>query len=320
MVAKGKGLEIKRRQFDDEVIRAKAAYAASGMAAPPNLDQQVLDNLIGAKLVLGKATDADRAKGKEEFEKFIQKRKTDAKLTDEEFNQQVGRQLRLQRQTREEWEKQSTDQATIRAALERELKVNISDEEVKKFYDDNPSKFEQPEMVHVSHILLSTRDLIATPPTDLPEDKKAAKHKRAEEVLKRAKAGEDFAKLAKEFSEDPNMKTKGPEATLPRGQMGVPIEFDAAAFSLKTNQLSDIVTTQYGYHIIKLLEKIPARKDELEKAAPQIKKLLEAQARDKQIPDYVAKLKKDAAVEVLDEKLKLPDLPPAKGDAKGGAK
>ena len=271
-------------------------------------------------MVLGKATDADRAKGKEEFEKFIQKRKTDAKLTDEEFNQQVGRQLRLQRQTREEWEKQSTDQATIRAALERELKVNISDEEVKKFYDDNPSKFEQPEMVHVSHILLSTRDLIATPPTDLPEDKKAAKHKRAEEVLKRAKAGEDFAKLAKEFSEDPNMKTKGPEATLPRGQMGVPIEFDAAAFSLKTNQLSDIVTTQYGYHIIKLLEKIPARKDELEKAAPQIKKLLEAQARDKQIPDYVAKLKKDAAVEVLDEKLKLPDLPPAKGDAKGGAK
>src|SRR5436309_1316391 len=148
VVAKGKGLEIKRRQFDDEVIRAKAAYAASGMAAPPNLDQQVLDNLIGAKLVLGKATDADRAKGKEEFEKFIQKRKTDAKLTDEEFNQQVGRQLRLQRQTREEWEKQSTDQATIRAALERELKVNISDEEVKKFYDDNPSKFEQPEMVH----------------------------------------------------------------------------------------------------------------------------------------------------------------------------
>ena len=81
-----------------------------------------------------------------------------------------------------------------------------------------------------------------------------------EGLLKRARAGEDFAKLAKEYSEDPGSKDKGGEYKFPRGQM-VP-EFEAAAFSLGTNQVSDIVTTRFGYHIIKLSEKIPARKVE----------------------------------------------------------
>src|SRR5207248_9897523 len=122
------------------------------------------------------------------------------------------------------------------------------------------------------------------------EVQKTAKHKQLEGILKRAREGEDFAKLAKEYSEDVVSKEKGGEYTFPRGQM-VP-EFEAAAFSLNTNQISDIVTTQFGYHIIKLSEKIPAKKMEFAKVAPDIKEGLKQQAMQKLIPDYMDKLKK----------------------------
>src|SRR5204862_2482637 len=131
------------------------------------------------------------------------------------------------------------------------------------------------------------------------------KDKGAEALLKRARAGEDFAKLAKDNSEDRGSKDKGGEYQFPRGQM-VP-EFEAAAFSLKTNEVSDIVTSQFGYHIIKLSEKIPAKKVELAKVAPKVKDYLaqqQMQKRQQEIQDYMTKLKKDADVQILDEKLK----------------
>src|SRR5260370_23096101 len=156
----------------------------------------------------------------------------------------------------EERGKNRTEEAPGEGVLEGELKVNVTDADVKKFYDDNPAKFEQPEMVRASHILLGTKDQSSG--TDLSDDQKKAKRKQIDDILKRARDGEDFAKLAKEYSEDPGSKDKGGEYTFPRGQM-VP-EFEAAAFSLKTNQVSDVVTTQFGYHIIKLSEKLPPKK------------------------------------------------------------
>jgi len=184
--------------------------------------------------------------------------------------------------------------------------VNVTDADVRKYFDDNPARFEEPEMVRASHILLMTTDPKTN--TELTEDQKTAKHKEMEGLLKRARAGEDFAELAKKYSEDPGSKDKGGEYKFPRGQM-VP-EFEAAAFSLGTNQVSDIVTTRYGYHIIKLSEKIPAKKVEFEKAASDIKEGLTQQELQKQFPDYLDKLKKEAGVEILDEKLKAQELPP----------
>src|SRR6266700_2264169 len=201
--------------------------------------------------------------------------------------------------------------------LERELKFNITDEDVKKFYDESPAKFEQPAMVRASHILLATKD--QTSGAELSDAQKTAKHKQMEGILKRARDGEDFAKLAKEFSEDAASKDKGGEYTFPRGQMVA--EFEAASFSLKTNQVSDIITTQFGYHIIKLSEKLPAKKMEMAKVSQDIKDYLKGQAVQKQLPEYMEKAKKDADVQILDEKLKpvasaLEALPAGKTDEK----
>jgi peptidyl-prolyl cis-trans isomerase C len=330
VVAKGKGLEIKRSQLDADVVRAKSMYNSRQQPAPSDLDAQVLERLVGFQLIMAKATPEDRAAGKELFEKNIQRAKTEAKLTDKEFNDKLAPQLLLQNLTREEWDKQQIDQTTVPVVLKRELKVSASDEEAKKFYDENPSKFEQPEMVRASHVLISTRDNATN--SELSEEKKKEKRKLAEDILKRARAGEDFAKLAKDYSDDPGSKDKGGEYTFPRGQM-VP-EFETAAFSLKTNEVSDIVTTQFGYHIIKLSEKMPAKKMELAKVSSDIKDYLSQQELQSKIPDYITKLKADANLEILDPKLKLKEFPDAanppsahplptpatKADAKSGSK
>ena len=313
VVAKGKGIEIKRSQVDTALIGVKAGLNAQGRSVSPDqmlqFERQVLNDIIGLQILLSKATDADRAKGKELFQKGLDRLKKDNKLTDEEFDQKLATSIRVQGTTRAEWDKQRLDQSTAGAVLERELKVNITDEDVKKFYDENPAKFEQPEMVRASHILIGTKDQATN--SELNEEQKKAKHKLAEDVRKRAVAGEDFAKLAKEYTDDPGSKDKGGEYTFPRGQM-VP-EFEAAAFSLGTNQVSDIVTTQFGYHIIKLSEKIPAKKVELAKVSDDLKEGLKSQELQKQLPDYLEKAQKEANIVILDERLKVAEpLEPAK--------
>jgi parvulin-like peptidyl-prolyl isomerase len=261
--------------------------------------------LIIQQLILSKATDPDRVKGKEAFQQRVAKAKTDSGLSDEEFDKRISMTF-FGSETRAQWDKQRTDEATLPIILERELKVTITDDDVKKFYDapTNTAAFEQPEMVRASHILLMTQDPATHQP--LPADKKAEKKKQMEDILKQAKAGTDFADLAKKYSEDPGSKDKGGEYTFPRGQMMK--EFEDTAFSLKTNEISDIIETTYGYHIIKLSEKIPAKKVDFDKVKDGIREHLVQLAFAKQLPAFTSKMVKDADIQILDEKLKNTDL------------
>ena len=302
-IVKGKGFEIKRSQLDDAVTSIRSTAIARGQTIPPEqmtmMEQQVLERLIQIQLLLAKASDPDKAKGEETSGKRFENVKTRAGS-----QETLNRQLKSVGMTPETLRSKMLEEATAEAVLERELKIQVTDEDVKKFYDENPSRFEQPEMVRASHILLNTKD--SATGAELSDAQKTVKRKQMEDILKRARAGEDFAKLAKEFSEDPGSKDQGGEYTFPRGKM-VP-EFEAAAFSLKTNQVSDIVTTQFGYHIIKLSEKLPAKKMELAKVSQDIKDYLKGQAVQKLLPDYMEKAKKEAGVEILDPKLKLANL------------
>jgi peptidyl-prolyl cis-trans isomerase C len=301
-IVKAKGFEIKRSQLDDAVTSIKSTAVARGQSIPPDqlllMEQQVLERLIQIQLLLTKASDADRTKGQETSNKRFENVKTRAGSEED-----LVRQLKSVGMSPEQLRGKMLEEATAEAVLERELKIEVTDNDVKKFYDENPARFEQPEMVRASHILLGTKD----PSTggELSESKKEAKRKLMEDILKRARAGEDFAALAKEYTEDPGSKEKGGEYTFPRGKM-VP-EFEAAAFSMKTNQVSDIVTTQFGYHIIKLSEKLPAKKLEIAKVSQDIKDYLKGQTVSKQLPEYMEKAKKDAQVQILDSKLKAAD-------------
>jgi len=125
-------------------------------------------------------------------------------------------------------------------------KVNIPQADVEKEYKNNEEQYKTPEQVRASHILLKTEG----------KDDAAVKAK-AEEILKQAKSGADFAELAKKNSEDEaSAKNGGDLDYFGKGRM-VP-EFDAAVFAMEPGQISDLVKTQYGYHIIKLVDKKPA--------------------------------------------------------------
>ena len=306
VIATGKGFELKQSQLDEAMIGVKAQFASQGREVPadklPLIEKGLLDRLIQIQILKAKATDAQKAEGAKEGDSRFALFKKRAG-SDETFKMQL-KSVNLSPET---LHARLTEEATAETVLKS--KVKVTDEQVQKFYDDNPSQFEVPEQVHVSHILIGTKD----PKTDqdLADDQKKTKKKQIDDLLKRARAGEDFGKLAKEFSEDPGSKDNGGEYTFARASADprhamVP-EFEAAAFSLQTNQVSDVVTTAYGYHIIKLMEKIPAKKVEFAKVKDDIHSYLETQEIQKMLPTYYKELRKDADVKILDEKLKAVD-------------
>ena len=170
------------------------------------------------------------------------------------------------------------------------------------FTTDHPAEFEQPETVSIRHIFLTTIDPVTQAPLSMEQQQ--TKHKLAEDLLKRARAGEDFMALVKQYSEDPSAKNSTNEIILARGNPGTPPEIEAAAFSLTNNQISDVVTTSFGYGIIKSLGKTPAKKVEYSTMADKIKDYLIQQKTGKLAPAYLAKLENEADVQIPDADLK----------------
>jgi len=297
VVATGKGFEIKRSQVDDAYLNYTAAIAARGGSVPETdrteVRSNLLDHLIVNKILEQMATPEERSQTKEQVDGAFADARAHAP-SPEAFEQQI----KASGMSLEQLRAQAVEEQLCRRVILRETTnhITVTDAEVKKFYDENSTKFEVPEQVRAAHILVSTLDPLTHEP--LAADKKKEKEKLANDLRARALKGEDFGALAKKYSEDPGSKDKGGEYTFPRGRM-VP-EFEAAAFSLKTNQISELVETQYGYHIIKLLEKTPASKVALAEASPRIRDYLVGQAVKEELPAYTAKLKAGANVKLMD--------------------
>jgi len=303
IVARGKGFAIKRSRLDEAVNSYKANARSRNVNLKPEqllvVEAQLLDRLIESTILNLKATDAQKATGRDEGTKRFETVKQHAPSEQQLVQQLAGIGLTLD-MLRSRLIEESTFEAVLRS------KISIGDAQVKQYYDGNPADFEKPEMVRASHILLATVDLKTG--QQLNDEQKAIKRKEIEALLKRARAGEDFAKLAGKYSEDPGAKDTGGEYTFPRGQMVA--EFEAAAFSMKPDQISEVVTTQFGYHIIKLSEKMPAHKMSLDEVKTRLKAYLEQREidrmmpNDEEVPKFFVDLKKDNSVEILDPILK----------------
>jgi len=159
----------------------------------------------------------------------------------------------------------------------------ISDDQLKAQYQKNIQDYQVPNRVHVEHILLMT---VGAGKTDAEVDEIK---KKAQDLLNQAKKGANFEDLAKKYSEDPGTKDKGGDlGWIIQGQTVA--EFEKAAFSLPKGSISDLVKTQYGFHILKIIDKESAHTKPFEEVKDSIRTPLLLSEADKQAGDIADKL------------------------------
>lgn len=178
--------------------------------------------------------------------------------------------------------------AVVRQEAEK-LTVAVSDAEAKAFFDQNPKLFDSGERLRASHILIRV-------PEGAGPDVKQSRRAKTDALLARIRKGEDFAAVAREASEDPGSASRGGElGVFAKGQM-VPA-FEQVAFALPVGQVSDVVESPFGFHIIKVHERVPAGKVPFETARDQIKNHLAQSQREKAVNGLMQGLKAKAKIE-----------------------
>lgn len=293
VVARINGVDIKKDELLSEAKEMQARFAQANRGQVPPLDdkfyKQILDGMIAQRLLLAEAAREGVTVGDEEVKAQVAALR--GRFPDQAAFENA---LKTEGMTESELQKTLRDEAVIQKYVGTKIfnGVQVTDQAARQFYDQNQDKMQRPERVHAKHVLIGVQ------PNASAEDKQKARAK-AEDVLKRAKAGEDFGKLASENSDDPGSKARGGDLSwFARGQMVPP--FDQAAFALaKPNDLSDVVETQFGYHVIQLVEKQGPSAVPFEEAKPRIDQMLKQQQAGKRLQDRVEELKKKGKVEVF---------------------
>src|SRR5215470_642345 len=179
------------------------------------------------------------------------------------------------------------------------IPVTVSDDDIRQYYNQHADQYKLPDRVHVRHILVKTPPLGA----DGKVDQKApdAAKTKAEGLLKQIQNGGNFEELAKKNSDDPGSAAKGGE--LPTFQHGAMVpEFEQAAFALQNNgQLSGLVKSQYGYHIIQLIDKQSAHTKSFEEVKADITPTVKQQKESKAADELARTLETQAKAQGLDK-------------------
>lgn len=288
IVARVNGEDVKKEDFERMITTIESR---AGQPIPPDRRDEILRGALDQLVVYTLLSQESKARGIKVDESEI-----DAKM----------KELRGQFPTQDLFEKALKDRHMTADGLRKDARVDLSvtklmdaevatlpgpsDADAKDFYTKNPDKFQEPERAHASHILIRV--------DDKADAAARAKAKATiDTVLRKAKAGEDFGKLAQQYSQDGSAAQGGDLGDFPRGQM-VPA-FEQAAFALKPGQLSGVVTTQFGYHVIKMIEIKPGRVVPFDEASPKIKQFLEGQKKQEHADAFIEGLKKKSKIEVL---------------------
>jgi peptidyl-prolyl cis-trans isomerase C len=284
------GSVITREDFDREMNRVKQGLLNMGKplidSQLSELKKEVLEQLINRELLYQesqrKGIGIGDAAVNEELEALkkgfpdeaeFKNALKEAKLSELEVKSQIERGLAI-------------DEFITGHFVER---VTISDNEVRAYYESHPESFKQPEQVRASHILISVDP-------QANRSKRSSARKKAEEIRQKLRKGEDFAALAKKFSQGPSRAKGGDLGYFRRGQMTKP--FEDAAFALMPGEVSDVVQTKFGYHLIKVFEKKPEATIAFEEIREALGRYLTQEKVQNEVSLYIQKLKENAKVEV----------------------
>lgn len=259
-VPEGQQAEVDRQALE-QLLSAELLYQAAAKMEIKDLDKQ-----IDARLAEGKA----RFAKEEDFAKAIK----DLEMDEKELREYTRRDLLISK--------------FVESVIAP--KVKVTEEDALAFYKQNPDKFTRGESVRASHILIGI-DASAS-----AEEKKKAGEK-AEKLRKELLGGADFAALAKGNSTCPSSQQGGDLGFFVKGQMAP--AFEKAAFALKPGEISDVVETQFGFHIIKLMEKKPAETVTFKEAKTRIEEYLKGQKISAAVAEYVSEARKTAKIEIL---------------------
>lgn len=289
-VATVNGTVITRGEYDAEMSRYERQMAMSGKAPDPSetseMKKRVLEGLVDRELLKQESkkqgVSVDEAEVNQQVAVLRQKFSSDKEFTDTLSKMNLS-EASLKTQLRQD--------LIIRKLIDQQVaaKVTITPEEAKAFYSSHPELFKASESVRASHILIKVD-------AQAGADEKAKARERIKAIQERAKKGEDFAALAKVFRM-PQWCQRGDLEYFQRGQMVGP--FEEAAFSLKPGTMSDIVETQFGYHLIKVTDRKEASTVSYEEIKGKLDDYLKQQKVNEQLAQYLGQLKAGAKIETF---------------------
>jgi parvulin-like peptidyl-prolyl isomerase len=168
----------------------------------------------------------------------------------------------------------------MRDQIAKDHNVTVTEDEIAKSFEEHKDAFKRPEKLHLQQVFINTRD--KNGPFD--EKKKAQARERIENALKRIQAGESFDAVAQSMSEAPDKGKGGDMGTLPGPAL--PPFFVEPAASMQPGETSNVLESELGFHLFKLLEKFPGGEGTLDKAAPRIRQVLLAQKTDQAVGEF----------------------------------
>lgn len=224
------------RTFADQMRQR----AGAGGDVPAD-DRAMLDELVLEKLLHKQIQEQGVAATDQQIDAYIMSIKERNKLDDAQLKQALAQ----QGLTWEAYRNQVRADIERAALINKEIrnKVNVSPEEIERYYKEHLDQYGMPEKAHVRLISVLL-------PSGASPEQKAALRAEAEKVRKEAAGGKDFAALAKEHSQGPGADQGGDLGEIERGKMQA--EFEKAAFALKPGEVSDVIETESGYHILKV--------------------------------------------------------------------
>jgi parvulin-like peptidyl-prolyl isomerase len=291
IVARVNGQAVKKQELIQGAQIMQVEFAQRGQRIVPTAAfyRKVLDQLVSFILIQQDAKTQGVTAPAQEVQQQLDARKH-AFPNDAAYRKALAQADMTEATLRQETENQIVVQKFLETRLASQ--VNITDETARKFYDLNQKEMSAPERVHLRHIV------IQVDPKASPADKEKAKQK-ADEVYKKAQAGEDFGKLATQYSDDPKSKTVGGDiGWIVKGQT-VPA-FETAAFALtKPNDLSPVIETRDGYHVLQLLDRQAAGELPFEQVKPRLLAMLKQQAVQKLLQSRAEELRLKAKIETF---------------------